>query len=411
MFLSCDIRLVPMSGRLDNRFKRIFGFGISSVVQVASNPEKPRIVLDHGKAFSCSKHFGTRSGLRSRSSWIAVQTWGIAMLTFLAIAMPLEAQSGQGLIPVFRECDPRMNLQENYTLGATFRFGSRGTSAVAVRDGASSQTEVVSQISVSCPFSILRESSGAKDSRGDSSSALNPLPPSGPPHPGPGAEGNTPGNGSKESLTPISRDHGPTDRNRSIYYKNKLEFSLEGGRLPINIPFPFDFLLGSGYNVTGLNYTLVPIIASLRWQVNDVGGPLILRGNWDVTFSGSITAIPRGPETRYFSYMMGIRRNFVPRRWTVVPYLDGRLGLGIIDAKGPLGVRFAQGQNFTFTLNLGSGVRYNFNPRYAIQAGMNYMHISNLYLSEPRYFNYGINVYGPWVGFDVRFGKHRPAVQ
>ena len=108
---------------------------------------------------------------------------------------------------------------------------------------------------------------------------------------------------------------------------------------------------------------------------------------------------------------MGIRRNFVPRRWRVVPYLDGRAGLGIIDAKGPLGVRYAQGQNFTFTLGLGSGVRYNFNPRYAIQAGMNYMHISNLYLSEPRFFNYGINVYGPWAGIDIRFGKHRPAVQ
>jgi hypothetical protein len=90
-----------------------------------------------------------------------------------------------------------------------------------------------------------------------------------------------------------------------------------------------------------------------------------------------------------------------------VPYLDGRAGLGDIDAKGPLGVRFAQGQNFTFTLNLGSGLRYNISPRYAISAGLNWMHISNLYLSQPKFLNYGINVYGPMLGIDIRVGKRR----
>src|SRR5712664_4953123 len=94
----------------------------------------------------------------------------------------------------------------------------------------------------------------------------------------------------------------PTDFNRSIYYKNKLEFSLETGWLPTNIPFAFDFLLGGGYNRPPLDYTLAPIIASLRWQMDDVRGPSILRGNWDLTLSGSFTAIPRGPETRYAAY-------------------------------------------------------------------------------------------------------------
>jgi hypothetical protein len=197
------------------------------------------------------------------------------------------------------------------------------------------------------------------------------------------------------------------DFNSAIYYKNKLEFSLETGWLPINIPFPFDFLLGSGYNFPGLYYTLVPTIASLRWQMDDVRGPWILRGNWDLTLSGSFTAIPRGAETRYAAYDMGIRRNFVRRNWRIVPYFDGRLGMGGIDAKGPKGVPYAQGQDFTFTLMMGSGVRYNFNPRYSISAGINYMHISNLYLSEPRFLNYGINVYGPMVGVDIRLGKSK----
>jgi hypothetical protein len=195
------------------------------------------------------------------------------------------------------------------------------------------------------------------------------------------------------------------DFNRSIYYKNKLEFSLDYGWLPINIPWPFDVFVGDQYNFPGRYYTLEPNIASLRWHMGNIAGPGILRGNWDMTFSGSFTAIPRGPETRYWSYDMGIRRNFVRPNWRVVPYFDLRLGLGDINAKGPKGFAYAQGQDFTFTFNLGSGVRYNFSPRFAISGGINFMHISNLYLSEPKFLNYGINVYGPMVGIDVRLGK------
>ena len=50
------------------------------------------------------------------------------------------------------------------------------------------------------------------------------------------------------------------DLNRNIYYKNKLEFSLETGWLPINILWPFDFLVGDQYNETPLKYTLVPTL-------------------------------------------------------------------------------------------------------------------------------------------------------
>jgi hypothetical protein len=205
----------------------------------------------------------------------------------------------------------------------------------------------------------------------------------------------------------------PADFNRNIYYRNKLEFSLEGGWHPINIPFPLDVFVGDTYNTYPLKYTLVPIIASLRWHVGGIGGPRILRGNFDLTFSGSVTAIPRGPESRYFSYMMGIRRNFVPRNSRIAPYFDIRLGVGNIDAKGPQGVPYAQGEDLTFTVNMGSGVRYNLSPRYAISAGLNFMHISNLDLSEGNgkpYWgvrNYGINVYGPMVGLDIQLRRHQ----
>ncbi len=198
-----------------------------------------------------------------------------------------------------------------------------------------------------------------------------------------------------------------SDFNRDIYYRNKFEFALDVGWLPINIPFPLDIFEGDPYNLYPLRYTLVPVVASLRWHVDNVGSPWVLRGNWDVTASASATAIPRGAETHYFSYDMGIRRNFVPRNSRVAPYVELRFGAGIINAKGPLGVYYAQGQNFTYTMNMGSGVRYNFNPRYAISAGLNYMHVSNANASAPQYSNYGINVYGPQVGIDVQLGKGR----
>jgi len=220
-------------------------------------------------------------------------------------------------------------------------------------------------------------------------------------------DGTTSSNDPQPSAPPAERHSPPPDFNRTVYYKNKLEFSLDGGWLPINIPFVFDVFLGDAYTMTDLRYTLVPIIASLRWQIDDVGGPWIFRGNWDLQCSGTYTFIPRGPETRYIAWILGVRRNFVPRRGKIAPYFDGRVGMGNIDSKEPLGVLYAQGQDFTFTVNMGAGARYNFSPQYSISAGLNWMHISNLYLSEPQFANYGINVYGPMFGFNIRLGKPR----
>ena len=208
---------------------------------------------------------------------------------------------------------------------------------------------------------------------------------------------------------PVIHTVKPVDRNDSIYYKNRLELSVQSGYLDQNVPFPFDFLMGGGYNSTPLNYTLVPMMVMLRWQMTNVRGPRILRGNWESSFGGTFTVIPRGPETRFGGYIMGVRRNFVPHNWRIAPYFDGHVGIGNIDAKGPKGAVWAQGQDLTFTLMMGTGFRYNFNPRYSLAAGVGYMHISNLYLSEPKYENYGINVYGPSFGLDIRLGKERQA--
>jgi len=205
----------------------------------------------------------------------------------------------------------------------------------------------------------------------------------------------------------IAQHHERPDRNLDIYYRNRTEFSVDVGWHPVNIPFIYDFAVGDSYSMTPLKYTLVPIVASLRWHVTSVGWRWIFRGNMDFTFSGSITAIPTGPETHYYSFDFGIRRNFVYRNWKVVPFFEQRGGAGMINAKEPLGVLFAQGQNLTFTYNLGVGVRYNIDSKYSVSAGMNYMHISNGYLSQPQFYNYGINVYGPMFGVNMRLGKPR----
>jgi hypothetical protein len=197
----------------------------------------------------------------------------------------------------------------------------------------------------------------------------------------------------------------PADFTDEIYYRNKLEYSQEVGVLPFNIPFVFDVFQDGDYIERPLHYTLVPIFPSLRWQMDNIHGPGFLRGNSDLTVTLSLTAIPRGAETRYGAFDLGVRRNFVHRNWRTAPYFEARIGAGFIDAQGPHGVAYAQGQDFTFTLMMGSGVRYNFNSRYSMSIGCSYMHISNLYLSEPKYDNNGINVYGPMAGFNMRIGK------
>lgn len=199
------------------------------------------------------------------------------------------------------------------------------------------------------------------------------------------------------------------DFNQDIYYKHKLEFSLENGWLPINIPFVYNFITGDTYTKWPLSYTLVPNIASVRWHLDGIDGPSVVRGNTDFSFSGAYTAIPRGPETRYFAFDFGIRRNFIPRRWRLAPYFEMRGGVGNINAKGPDGILYAQGEDLTFTYMMGAGARYNFSPRFSIAGGLTYMHVSNGGLSAPQVTNFGINVYGPIIGIYTRIGKAKPS--
>lgn len=333
-------------------------------------------------------------------------TVGMALLVLVAAGRKMEAQSLQDLVPESRVLS---TITQTRTGTSDFGFVSGPSDAhekSGLAKGEADRAVVISS-KPSCAivfYAIVVDGCPTTASDTGLFSAQELLPESVGRKPQPVAMSDSSREDLKAAVVEMSHTSKP-DLNRNIYYKNRLEFSLDGGWLPINIPFVFDVFLGDGYTKTPLNYTLVPIVASLRWQMDDVGGSRIFRGNWDLTASAAFTVIPRGPETRYIAWIMGIRRNFVPRHGRLAPYFDGRLGLGNIDAKEPLGVIWAQGQDFTFTVNMGSGVRYNFNPRYSVSAGLNWMHISNLYLSEPKFANYGINVYGPMFGIDVRLGK------
>ena len=57
------------------------------------------------------------------------------------------------------------------------------------------------------------------------------------------------------------------DFNDDIYYRNKVEFSLETGALWINLPFIFDVFEGGDYSTNMLHYTLIPIFPSFHWHL------------------------------------------------------------------------------------------------------------------------------------------------
>ncbi len=346
-----------------------------------------------------------RAQVESRRSVFQL-TVGMALLVLVAAGRTMEAQSLQDLVAESQALSTITQTRKGASdLGFEIGPGDAHENSGLPKGEADRAVVISSKPSCAMVFyAIVVDGCPTTASDTGLFGAQEPLPESVGPKPQPAAMSDSSRENLKAAVVEMSRTSKP-DLNRNIYYKNRLEFSLDGGWLPINIPFVFDVFLGDGYNTTPLNYTLVPIIASLRWQMDDVGGPWIFRGNWDLTASAAFTVIPRGPETRYIAWIMGIRRNFVPRHGRLAPYFDGRLGLGNIDAKEPLGIIWAQGQDFTFTVNMGSGVRYNFNPRYSISAGLNWMHISNLYLSEPKFANYGINVYGPMFGIDVCLGK------
>jgi hypothetical protein len=188
-------------------------------------------------------------------------------MTLLAIPMPVRAQSDESRASSHQACGERTEPRQ----GSGFRtpaiglgFDARVTSTAAAHwTGRATQlpSEALRFDSSAAVLALCPGKTHCPEWFISSTRFPHPL--ARPPELAP--DGDRPGEGSKPPSVVLVRNSQPVDLNQSIYYRNRLEFSVDGGWLPINIPFVFDVFLGDGYTMTNLKYTLVPIIASLRW--------------------------------------------------------------------------------------------------------------------------------------------------
>lgn len=143
-----------------------------------------------------------------------------------------------------------------------------------------------------------------------------------------------------------------------------------------------------------IDYRIVPQMLNFHYQVDDVSGGW-WRGNTEVTGSLVVAPILKGVESRWLGFMVGTRYHFVQEGWPVVPYLEGRFGVGAIDSRGD---RNAQGQDLTVGWHVGAGIRYDVTDNLAVTLGASYFHISGAWMTEPEHPNHGIDVGGQTIG-------------
>lgn len=151
------------------------------------------------------------------------------------------------------------------------------------------------------------------------------------------------------------------------------------------------------------DYFYIPQMASIHWQLDDVGNPGWRRGNTEWVTSFFISPIVEGPESRMLGFAMGPRYNFVQPDSKWVPYVESQVGLLWIDSVDVEEHPGAQGQDFCFTFFVGCGVRYDFNEHWTASAGIVYQHISNGGLSEPERKNSGLDAVGPSLSLLYKF--------
>ena len=103
-------------------------------------------------------------------------------------------------------------------------------------------------------------------------------------------------------------------------------------------------------------------------------------------------AVLHGPENHYFGGALRTRAIFArpASKWSV--YLEVGAGAGAIDSTG---TRYGQGQDFTFNILAGAGLRYALTERCTVGLGVHYQHLSNADLSEPETRNTGLDAFGP----------------
>jgi lipid A 3-O-deacylase len=148
------------------------------------------------------------------------------------------------------------------------------------------------------------------------------------------------------------------------------------------------------------NYHLAPQIVSLGWVPSFSWSVAQCEIRSEIQLCAIAEPILHGPENHYFGGALRSRwiLGSADSPWQF--YLDGGVGAGAIDSTDdPLG----QGQDFTFIILFGSGVRYAMNERLSIGVGILYQHLSNGGLSEPEKRNTALDSFGPQLGIRWTF--------
>jgi len=148
------------------------------------------------------------------------------------------------------------------------------------------------------------------------------------------------------------------------------------------------------------NYHLAPQIFSLAWVLPLSWSVAQCEVRSELLLSAIAEPILHGPENHYFGGALRSRwiLGSANSHWQF--YLDGGAGAGAIDSTDdPLG----QGQDFTFIILFGSGMRYAVNERLSIGVGILYQHLSNGGLSEPEKRNTALDSFGPQLGIRWAF--------
>ena len=191
--------------------------------------------------------------------------------------------------------------------------------------------------------------------------------------------------------------------NISSRSENAAEVPVQNVRYGENV-LEVSWMTASMWGIGNPNhYFYMPQIASIHWQLDDVGNPGWRRGNTEWVTSFFVSPIIEGPESRMLGFAMGPRYNFVQPGAHFVPYIESQVGLLWVDSVDPEDHPAAQGQDFCFTFMVGCGVRYDFSDRFSASAGVCYQHVSNGGLSEPEHRNTGLDAVGPSLSVLYKF--------
>ena len=165
----------------------------------------------------------------------------------------------------------------------------------------------------------------------------------------------------------------------------RFELALETAYFFGAINPPTDYQIGAAF-LTG----------RIRWGV--IRSDSWLRGYHQFYISAIAEPIFSGIENHYFGFNLGMRYNFVQRRFRFIPYISGGVGAGWIDSHPQ--ISGGQGQDFTFNILSAAGVSYMVNDHWKIDVGALYQHLSNGGQTDP---NPSLNLFGPQISLSCSF--------